>query len=206
MTQRTTEEWVEILSKCGVRAVTGEVWAPYFSEVIDDNTFSAGPDELPDFLGQVLHESGMLRKLEEDLSYSPERLMAVWPKRFPTLADARPYAFNPPKLAGKVYGSRLGNTEPGDGFKYRGSGLIMVTGRSNFQALEDSTGLPLVENPDLLRSPSADNLRVCISWWEGNVSDEALEDVVKVTREVNGGTVGLEDRTTLTNLAREALA
>lgn len=203
---KTVDEWVDILRHCGVRPVMAETWAPHFSEVIDDNTFSSGPDELPMFLGQVLHESGMLRRLEENLNYSPERLMAVWPRRFPTFEAAQIFAWNPPKLAERVYGKRLGNILPGDAFKYRGSGLIMVTGKDNFVALEEATGLPLLENPDLLRRPGAGGLQVCIAWWEGNVPDGVMGDVVKVTREVNGGTIGLEDRTALTTLAEEALA
>lgn len=203
---KTTEEWVSILRHCNVRPVTAEVWAPYFAEVIDDNTFSSGPEELPLFLGQVLHESGGLRRLEENLNYSPERLMAVWPKRFPTYEAAQVFAWNPPKLAERVYGKRMGNMLPGEAFKYRGSGLIMVTGKDNFQALEEASGLPLLDNPDLLRRPGLEGLRVCLAWWEGNVPDNVMGDVVKVTREVNGGVNGLEDRIAMTELAQAALA
>lgn len=206
MAKKTVDEWVAILTHCKVRQTTAEIWATHFAEVIDDDTFSSGPEELPMFLGQVLHESGGLRRLEENLNYSPERLMAVWPKRFPTREAAEIFAWNPPKLAERVYGRRLGNNLPGDAFKYRGSGLIMVTGKDNFQALEEATGLPLLENPDLLRRPGVEGLLVCIAWWEGNVPDGVMGDVIKVTREVNGGTIGLEDRIAMTELAQEALA
>lgn len=199
-------DWLKILTECGVKPVTAEKWAPIFAECIDENTFSAGATELDDFLGQVLHESGMLEHMEEGLRYSTaERLMAVWPKRFPTLEAAQPYVNNPPALANKVYGGRLGNTEPGDGWKYRGSGLIQVTGLANFAELERVTGLPLVDNPDMLRRPGPENLRVCIAWWEGHVPDSVMGDTVKVRKAVNGGTVGLADAARLTRLAEGAI-
>ncbi|MBV9247503.1 MAG: protease, partial [Methylobacteriaceae bacterium] len=82
------------------------------------------------FLAQVAEETGGLRVLEEDLDYSAMRLMQVWPARFPTLATAEPYAHNPRRLADRVYGGRMGNTGPDDGWKYRGRGLLQTTGKA----------------------------------------------------------------------------
>lgn len=162
--------------------------------------------EVDDFLSQVLHESGMLERMEEGLVYStPERLCAVWPTRFPTVASAQPYVRNPAALANKVYGGRMGNTQGGDGFKYRGSGPIQVTGRDNFAALQKATGLPLLDNPDLLRRPGVEALRVCIAWWEGNVPDSVMGNAKRVRKAVNGGTVGLDDTVRLAALAGGAL-
>lgn len=200
-------DWLSVLTKCGVKAATAAKWAPAFAAVIKPDTFSAGMSEVDDFLGQVLHESGMLERMEEGLFYTtPERICAVWPSRFPKPKDAAPYVRNPTGLANKVYGGRMGNTSPGDGWKYRGSGPIQVTGRDNFAALEKATGLPLVSNPDLLRRPGPEALRVCIAWWEGHVPDGVMGDVAKVTKRVNGGTVGLAHRTEVTALAGKVLA
>lgn len=201
-------DWSTVLLRCGVRAPVAGLWAPVFALVIKPGTFSAGDAELPDFLGQILHESGLLSRTEENLFYrTPERLCEVWPARFPTIGSALPFVSSPQALANKVYADRLGNgTEgSGDGWRYRGSGLIQVTGRDNFAACEAATGLPLVERPELLRAPGPECLRVCVAWWEGHIPDAALGDVVKVTRRVNGGTVGLADRMTMTRLAERAL-
>ncbi len=80
------------------------------------------------------HETGArFAPIEENLNYSAKRLMQVWPKRFPSLAAANPYANNPERLANSVYGGRLGNTSPGDGWKYRGRGLVQITGKANYE-------------------------------------------------------------------------
>lgn len=197
--------WERILIHCGVASTVASEWSSTFSEGIDDGTFSAGlKTELPDFLGNILHESNMLTRLEENLYYTrPERLMQVWPKRFPTLALAKQYVRSPQKLADYVYGNRLGNIN-GDGWTYRGSGLIMVTGRHNFQLVEDATGLPVVSQPDMLRSPDT-ALEVAVAWWEARVPDSAMGNRVRVRRVVNGGEIGLRDTTRLSNLAEEII-
>ena len=207
MTIKTEAEWVEILTACGVRPQTGARWAPFFAAEIQDGTFSAGDADIDDFLGQVLHESSLLERLEENLYYTTaSRICSVWPSRFPTVNDSAPYVRNPQALANRVYGGRLGNTAPSDGWRYRGSGPIQVTGKANFAALEKITGMPLVENPDLLRQPGCEALRVCIAWWEGHVPDSILGNITKVRRIVNGGEVGLSDTVMLTQKAKEALA
>ena len=197
--------WESILIHCGVASSVASGWSPIFSAEIDDGTFSAGlKTELPDFLGNILHESLMLERLEENLYYTrPERLMQVWPRRFPTLAIAQQYTRRPRKLANYVYGNRLGNIN-GDGWSYRGSGLIMVTGLYNFQLIQDATGIPVVENPDLLRQPDT-ALEVAIAWWENRVPDAAMGDRVKVRRAVNGGSIGLRHTTEISNLAEEVI-
>jgi putative chitinase len=206
-TTRTPDEWRGILAKLGVARATASVWAPIFAEVIGPGTFSKGDDELDDFLGQVLHESVMLEKLEEGLYYkTPGRLMAVWPSRFRSLGDERPFLRNPEALANRVYGGRMGNAAPGDGWRNRGSGLIQITGADNLRAVQAATGVPVYDRPELLRKPTAEALRVCIAWWEGNVPDAIMGNVVKVSKRVNGGTVGLAERRALTDEAGEALA
>lgn len=201
---RNTETWLGILLRCQVNPQVAMAWAPVFDRVVKEGTFSAGDTELDDFLGQILHESQGLTRLTENMNYSAERLCVVWPKRFPTLADARPYARNPEALANKVYGGRMGNTEPGDGWKYRARGPLGITFKNNYALLGKLMGLDLVGNPDLLADPDI-ALRACILWWEDAIPDSMLGDVEKVSKRVNGGLIGLADREHLTDLAREAL-
>lgn len=197
----TAEVWAQTLVALGVLEGTAVRWAPAFAESVQPGAFAKGIEEMDNFIGQILHESGMLETMEESLNYSALRLTQVWPKRFPTLDDAAPYAHQPVKLANKVYGGRLGNTETGDGWKYRGSGLIQLTGRANFAEMEAKTGLPLTENPDLLRVAGPTALKVSMQWWKEHVNPEIVDDILKVTRAVNGGLTGLLDRQRLTALA-----
>lgn len=196
--------WANALVSLGVRADTSDDWADTFARVMASQTFSDDAD-LPNFLGQVLHESGMLERSVENLNYGAERLMAVWPRRFPTITVAQKYARNPQALANFVYGGRLGNSAPDDGWRYRGRGLIQITGRANYELMESITGLPLLDNPDLLTEQEP-ALRCSIVWWETNVPDSVLGDVTRVTRIVNGGTNGLEHREQLTERAYRILS
>jgi putative chitinase len=203
---KTPAQWTEILTRCGVKRATATRWAPVFSAVITDGSFSAGASELGDFLGQVLHESGMLERVEEGLTYtSADRLCKVWPRRFRTPADAAPYVRNPEGLANYVYSGRMGNMQHGDGFRFRGRGLLQVTGRDNYTAVGRAIGVDLTGNPDLLAQPEC-ALRASVAWWEGNLPDSIMDNIVKVTRRVNGGTVGIEHRAEVTLAADRALA
>jgi putative chitinase len=203
---RTALQWNTVLAACQVSTAQVARWAPVFSEVITESTFSLGDAEIDDFIGQVAHESQGFTRLEENLNYTtPERLMAVWPSRFRSVREAMPFVRNPIKLANKVYGGRMGNMDSGDGFKFRGRGLIMATGKDNYAMLEAATGIPLVDNPDMLSQPQT-ALQVSIAWWERKVPDSAMGSIQRVTRAVNGGVTGLSDRISLTRAAHEALA
>jgi putative chitinase len=205
--KRDSSQWLEILLGLGVRAKVAQSWATAFAVVIGPDTFSKGDAELPAFLGQILHESKGLERMEEDLYYStPDRLMQVWPTRFKTVGDCLPYLRSPEALANRVYGGRLGNTMPGDGWRYRGSGLIQVTGGDNFRAVQKSTGIPVYDRPELLRQATPECLRCCIAWWEGNVPDSAISSVRDVTKAVNPALLGLADRERLTGAAETRLA
>lgn len=202
--RRDEAEWNRVLIQCGVKPITAAMWSIHFASTIKESTFSAGEVEVDDWLREILHESGMLSRLEEGLNYSAERLMQVWPTRFPTLESAQPYARNGMVLANKVYGGRMGNVDPGDGFKYRGRGLMMVTGRDNYRALGKIMGLDLEGNPDLLAQPVY-ALLAAIAWWEGNVPDGIMGDVKRVRRAVNGGSTGLQHTTQLASTVQKAL-
>lgn len=157
------------------------------------------------FIAQIAHETGGFKSVEENLRYSAKRLTEVWPKRFPSLASARPYANNPAALAEKVYGGRLGNEEPGDGWDYRGSGLMQTTGKDNFAQVARLTGVDVVKHPDLLRTfPGA--LEAAAIYWDKRGINKLADrnDVTGVTKAINGGTIGLPDRKAWLAKARKA--
>ena len=114
------------------------------------------------FLAQVGHESGQLRNLVENLNYSAEALVRTWPSRF-TATSAAVCARQPEKIANVVYSGRMGNTRPGDGWRYRGRGLIQLTGRVNYAAAGAGLGLPLEDNPELLEQP--EHAAMSAAWW-----------------------------------------
>lgn len=201
---RTATQWLEILLRCQVKPAVAAEWAEVFARVIGPDSFSQGDAELDDFLGQILHESAGLTAFTENLHYSAERLCAVWPKRFPTLEDARPYAYNPEALANRVYGGRMGNKALGDGWKYRGRTPIQLTGRDNYAHVGTLMDIDLLANPEILSRPD-EALRACVLWWEDRIPDSMIGDPEKVTERVNGGLIGLADRTHRTQLAQAAI-
>ncbi|MDP3853138.1 hypothetical protein [Phenylobacterium sp.] len=153
------------------------------------------PPRICHFLGQLHHESAGLTRLEENLNYSAERLMEVWPTRFPTLESATPFARNPRALANKVYGGRLGNNKVDDGWKHRGSGLIMNTGKANHQRVGDQIGVDLVAAPELLRQPKIAARAAGAYWADRGLNALAdSEDLAGITRRVQGGSLGLAER------------
>jgi putative chitinase len=200
----TATQWIRVLAHCGVRFTTATAWSNAFEARVQPDRFSCGRRELPDFLGQVLHETLMLEQLEEDLNYSAHRMTQVWPKRFPTIEAATPFAFKPKELANRTYGGRMGNTQPDDGWRYRGRGIPMITGFDNYVVISRLTGLPLLELPDLLGTPDG-ALRCGVLWWEKKIPDRAIGDVEAVTHAVQGQTLGILDRAALTTKARSAL-
>ncbi len=147
------------------------------------------------WLAQLFVESAGLTRFEEDLSYSAERLTQVWPARFPTLAVAAPYARSPRALAERVYGGRMGNSQPGDGWRFRGRGLDQTTGRSNYARLGELTGLDLIANPDQLSVPRT-AARCAGAFWATHGCNALADanDLEGVTLAINGGLNGLEDR------------
>ena len=158
------------------------------------------------FLGQVAHESAVLSTLEESLTYTALRLTQVWPSRFPTLASALPFANNPPALAEKAYGKRMGTDTTGDAFKYRGRGLKQLTGKENYISYSLASGADVIVHPELLLLPevAADSA----GWfWSANGCG-ALADAKNwegLTRRINGGAVGLAERIVRINRALKAL-
>lgn len=147
------------------------------------------------FLAQLGHESSGLTHREENLNYSAARLMEVWPSRFPTLDVARQYERDPEKLGNFVYGGRLGNVNPGDGYRYRGRGYIQLTGRETYREIGRIAGLDLESNPDLASKPE-NAIRIACAFWTWKNINPACDvgDFTAVTKKINGGTNGLNDR------------
>jgi putative chitinase len=158
------------------------------------------------FIGQCAHESGNFKTLEENLHYKAESLMKVWPSRFPDLDTANKFANNPEKIANKVYSGRMGNTEDGDGWKYHGRGLIQLTGKENYERCGSSIGVDLVGNPNLLLDPQYAALSAGWFWNKHGLNE--LADVQEhgiITKRINGGTLGLDDRIQKTTKALSVL-
>jgi len=155
------------------------------------------PERQAAFIGQCAHESGNFKTLEENLNYKPEALMRVWPSRFPDLATAMKYAHNPEAIANKVYGGRMGNgpEETGDGWKYHGRGLIQLTGKENYANCGSSIGVDLLSNPNLLNTPEYAALSAGWFWGKRGLNSLAdAGDIDTMTKRINGGLIGLEDR------------
>ena len=159
------------------------------------------------FLAQVGHESGGLTITEENLNYSASRICQVWPSRFKSIAQAKPYANNPRGLANKVYGGRMGNDDGDDGYNYRGRGFIQVTGKDGYQEVGKYAGLDLVQNPNLAFAPETALLVACAFWrWKGLNKFADQSDFTGATKRINGGTIGIADRREWLKRAEEVLA
>lgn len=149
------------------------------------------------FLSQCLYESSYFCRLSENLNYSAKGLITVFPKYF-TLSTAKDYERNPEKIANKVYSNRLGNgsESSGDGWKYRGRGLIQVTGRWNYRKCSESLGINLVEKPEHLETEKG-AVRSAYWYWTSNPSLNIYSDqnkIKEITRIVSGGSRGLAER------------
>jgi putative chitinase len=164
------------------------------------------------FLAQTAHESAEFAVLVENLNYSAPALLRTWPKRFPDPATAALYANQPERIANYVYAGRLGNgpVESGDGWRFRGRGLLQVTGRANYAACGLNLGLPLEDAPDRLAVPPVAVLAAADFWKSHHLNslvdantDAAFLDITKV---INGGVTGLDSRRCYWQRAQAALA
>ena len=128
--------------------------------------------------------------------------MRTWPSRFPSADVAGQFAGNPEKIANKVYAGRLGNTEEGDGWAYHGRGVIQLTGRDNYRNCGNALGLALITNPELLAMPKGACLSAGWFWGKHGLNDLAdARDYETMTKRINGGTLGLDDRISKINKA-----
>lgn len=179
-------------------------------------------DVLPDYqitsvlrvaawLAQMGHESGDFCEIEENLNYGAKGLRSVFPHYFPSDAMALEYQRQPQKIANRVYGGRMGNgpEETGDGWKYHGRGLVQITGKENYthcsNALYGDTRL--IDNPELLLEQDGAIRSACWYWNSRNLNEYAdNRDMMTITRRINGGTIGLENRVERYHRALQILA
>jgi putative chitinase len=161
------------------------------------------------FIGQCAHECGNFRTLEENLNYRAATLMKLWPKRFPTQEIANSYEKNPKKIANMVYASRMGNRDEasGDGYRFKGRGCIQLTGHSNYYHASQSCGVDFVINPDLVATPQYASMTAGWFWSTHNCNALAeAQDWIGLTKKINGGTIGLDDRIKRTDQAVAVLS
>jgi len=157
------------------------------------------PLRLAHFLAQCDHESGGFKAVSENLNYSADRLLKIFPKYFKSLNEARTYHRQPEKIANRVYASRMSNggITSGDGWRYRGRGYIQLTGRGNYSKFDAFVEDKIIENPDLVATKYP--LLSAAWFWHNNklnlIADRGTNrDVItQVRRRVNGGTIGLDD-------------
>lgn len=173
-------------------------------DILDATGIAGTPRRVAHFMAQVLHESGGLVLQFENLNYSAPRLSVVFPTRFKPKGPLDPARFehDPQKLGNEVYGRRMGNTEPNDGFTYRGRGLLQLTGKDNYREVTQLLRGRYADAPDLLRSPDEVIsarwcVRVAAVKWEARGCNALADagDIRRVTRAINGGLIGIGDRT-----------
>jgi putative chitinase len=154
------------------------------------------PQRISMFLAQVGHESGGMRTIKENLNYSADGLKKIFPKYFRTVNPAD-YAKKPEKIANRVYASRMGNGDEasGDGFRYCGRGLIQLTGKSNYMAFAQDMNMSLEEATEWLKDEEGATWSAGWFWDSRELNQWADKgDILTVTKKINGGTIGLEDR------------
>lgn len=159
---------------------------------------------LQHFLGQCYVECDAFETLSENLHYTAARLRVVFPRYFKTIAAAQAVAGNPIATADIVYGNRMGNTDPHDGYNFRGGGYLDMTGKSNYSRIARLTGIDLVNHPDMVRDPQT-ALHIAVLMWQalGCNDPASRDDGVTVTQRVNGGQNGAADRAAATDRAAQ---
>ena len=185
----------------------GPEWVDALNETF--NTFGISTKrQQAAFIGQCGHECGNFKVLEENLNYRAETLCKLWPKRFPSLEFAKQYERQPRKIANSVYSNRMGNRDEasGDGFRFRGRGCIQLTGHSSYYHAGKALGVDFVMEPDLVSTPKYAALTAGWFWSTHNCNEIAERgDWTQLTKKINGGTIGLDDRIKHINHALEVL-
>lgn len=175
------------------------------NDLIDNGIYTRA--RLSNFISQIGHESQGFSKLEENLNYSSKRMLEVFPSHF-TKETASLYEYNPKKFASKVYANRMGNGPESseEGWKYRGRGLIQLTGKNNYLAFGKSIGYDIENDPDYVSTPQGAVKSAIWYWKVNNCNDLAdIRDVRSLTKRINGGHHGLEERNKLEILAYNKL-
>ena len=169
---------------------------PVFEEIFPKYDITT-VERVAGFLAQCGHESADFTILKENLNYSAEGLSKVFPKRFPSVDAAQPYHRQPEKIANKIYADRMGNgpEASGEGFKFRGRGAIQLTGKDNYSKFANSIGKSLDETVAYTETLEGAIESACWFWKTHNLNTYCdNNDIVGMTKVINGGTIGLEDR------------
>jgi predicted chitinase len=185
-----------------------DIWAAVLAGDMEEAGITT-TDRIAIFLSNIYVETGGLRTLVENMSYSGPRMMQVWPSRFPTIESTNGFVHNPRALAEKVYGGRLGNTRPGDAWAARGRGGYQTTGMDNYRALAAATGQDVAvltsENSPLTTRAGASR-SATIFWKSAGMNEMADKGQSRLIRiRGNGGTLGLDHLLSLEAKARSAL-
>ena len=171
-------------------------WFHALDEILPEYGINT-PQRVAAFLAQCAHESGNFKFLKENLNYKAESLLKVFPKYFRTIDEARAYEKKPEKIANRIYGNRMGNGDEssGDGFRYCGRGLIQLTGKENYSWFAASLEIPVEEASEYLETFEGAVQSACWFWETNNLNVQAdAGDIKLMTRKINGGYIGLEDR------------
>jgi putative chitinase len=209
---RTAADWERILIACGVKSATAKDWAPAFADEVQSSKFDLGEEELDDFLGQVLHESSMLERMSEDLDYSADRIRLLgnsspagsrWRSLVPRADEL---AHKPEALGNALYANRNGNGDEasGDGYKFRARSPIGLTFFENYKWVGEKVGQDLTVTPEIAEQKHF-ALQITIAYWMGRVPDSCINNIMAVTKRINGGTIGIAHRKRTTELAALAL-
>ncbi len=171
-------------------------WYDAISEILPEYSINT-PQRVAAFLAQCAHESGGFVFLKENLNYKAPSLRKVFPKYFQDDATAAAYANKPEKIANRVYANRMGNGDEasGDGWRYCGRGLIQLTGKDNYTFFAASLDIPVEEAAEYLQTFEGAVQSACFFWEQNNLNQWADKgDILTLTKRINGGTIGLEDR------------
>ena len=182
-------------------------WHEALAQLLPDYDINT-PQRVAAFIAQCAHESGGFRAIKENLNYRAVTLRKVFPKYFPTDELANQYAGKQEMIANRVYGGRMGNGDEstGDGFRYCGRGLIQLTGKQNYQAFADSLQMAVEDVPAYLATFEGAAQSACWFWESNNLNQYADSgDILTMTKRINGGTIGLEDRIKHYNHALQVL-
>ena len=171
-------------------------WYTALEQLLDDYEINT-PQRVAAFVAQCAHESGNFVFIKENLNYKAASLMKTFAKYFPTADIAAQYANKPERIANRVYANRMGNGDEasGDGWRYCGRGLIQLTGRDNYTFFAGSMDIPVEEAAEYLATFEGAAQSACWFWETNNLNRYADSgDIKGLTRAINGGYIGLEDR------------
>jgi len=171
-------------------------WYDALEQLLDDYEINT-PQRVAAFIAQCAHESGNFVFIKENLNYKAASLRKVFPKYFPDDAIAAAYANKPEMIANRVYANRMGNGDEasGDGYRYCGRGLIQLTGKDNYTFFAGSLDISVEEAAEYLATFEGACQSACWFWESNNLNQWADKgDILTLTKRINGGTIGLEDR------------